>query len=158
MSTGGSLGDFGTVWITWIKTSWKFTVNDINSYLFAYTAVITKNLDQIKCSAKLEAKNNLGVYDIRDKKVALLDYIGMGAGDTYLAYNIHRLLAVSYHFNVVARLKFQFPIKLLVELIIYIQWHCVYFSTSVLLTTYKNTINFNVRKYLCQLNWFLDLD
>ena len=65
---------FGTVWIAWIKPSWEFRVNDINSYLFAYTAVITKNLDHIKYSAKLEAKNNLGVYDISDEKVALLDY------------------------------------------------------------------------------------
>ena len=100
---------FGTVWIAWIKTSWKFTVNDINSYLFAYTAVITKNLDQIKCSAKLEAKNNLGVYDISDEKVALLDYIGVGASDTYLAYNIHGLLAVSYHLMLLQDLSSSFP-------------------------------------------------
>ena len=91
--------------IAWIKPSWKLRVNDINSYLFAHTVVITINLDQIECSAKLEAKNNRNLYDISDKKVAL-DYIGMGTSYTYLAHNIHRLLAVSYHFNVIARLKF----------------------------------------------------
>ena len=51
-------------------------------------------------------KNNFGVYDISDEKVALLAYIGMSASYTFLAYNIHGLLAVSYHFNIVARLKF----------------------------------------------------
>ena len=85
--------------IAWIKPSWKFTVYDVNSYLFAHTIVITVDLDQIECSAKLETKNDLGVYDISDKKVALLDYTGMSTSYTYLAHNIHRLLAVSYHFN-----------------------------------------------------------
>ena len=107
-----------------------------SSYLFAYTVVITINLDQIKCSVKLETKNDLGIYDISDKKVALLDYIGMGTSYTYLAHNIHRLLAVSYHFNIVARLKFQFAIKLLIKLIINIQQHCIHFCASILFATH----------------------
>ena len=49
----------------------------MSSYLFAHTVVITIDLDQIECSAKLEAKNHLSVYDISDEKVAFLDYIGM---------------------------------------------------------------------------------
>ena len=84
--------------------------------------------------------------------IALLDYIGMGTSYTYLAYNIHRLLTVSYHFNVIARLKFQFAIKLLVQLVIYIQGHRIDFSTSILFATYEHTIYFNIRKHLCGLN------
>ena len=129
------------MWIAWIKLSWKLGVNDINSYLFAYTVVIIINLDQIKCSAKLETKNDLGVYDISDKKV---DYIGVSTSYTYLAYNIHRLLAVPYHFNVVARIQFQFVIKLLVQLVIHIQWHCINFCTSILFTMHKHTIYLNI--------------
>ena len=60
------------MWIAWIKPSWKFTAYDINSDLFAHTVFITINLDQIEHPAKLEAKNDLGVYDISDKKLHFL--------------------------------------------------------------------------------------
>ena len=142
MSTGRWLRQIST--IAWIKPSWKFTVYDVNSYLFAYTVVITIHPDQIECSAKLKTKNDLGVYNISDKNVALLDYVGMSTSYTYLAYNIHGLFAVSYHFNIVARLKFQSTIKLLVQLVIYIQGHCINLCTSILFATCISTPSISI--------------